>query len=68
MVKTLLAALKASGCPVDLKRHLVSFYHHKFEMWAARILLYILTKTSTRFVRCANLDQRYNMLEATIQR
>merc|ERR1719205_221158 len=23
MVKTLLAALKASGCPVDLKRHLV---------------------------------------------
>ena len=30
MVKTLLAALKASGCPVDLKRHLVSFYHHKF--------------------------------------
>ena len=25
MVKTLLAALKASGCPVDLKRHLVSF-------------------------------------------
>ena len=30
MVKTLLAALKASGCPVDLKRHLVNFYHHKF--------------------------------------
>ena len=26
-----------------------------------------LTKTSTRFVRCANLDQRYNMLEAMIQ-
>ena len=25
MVKTLLSALKASGCPVDLKRHLVSF-------------------------------------------
>ena len=26
MVKTLLSALKASGCPVDLKRHLVSCF------------------------------------------
>ena len=55
MVKTLLSALKASGCPVDLKRHLVS-------CWISENKSYF----KFRFARCVNQAPRCSMRVATI--